>query len=99
MPLHELMNAAQMVLTIGAAYRTLARLAAMDGATTPVEARRQHAGLFAGLVMSLALPGPAGQAALAGGVLLYLTYSSARWRFVPPWENDPPPSDWRAPIE
>lgn len=104
---HDVMSAAMVVLTIGSAYRTLARLAAMDGATTPVHARRQHAGLFAGLVMSLALPGVAGQAALAAGVLLYLTHSQARWRFVPPWEanrpprewSEPPPSEWRAPID
>ena len=86
--------ALQMVATVGAAAALLCRLSAMDGATTPASIRRQHAGLFGALVLSLALPGQAGQAVLAIGVLQYLAHGATRWAFGPPWESNAPPSGW-----
>ncbi len=83
-----------LVATVGAAAALLCRLSAMSGDTTPASVRRQHAGLFGALVLSLALPGSAGQAVLALGVLQFLAHSATRWAFGPPWLSNDPPSRW-----
>lgn len=88
--------ALQMVATVGAAAALLCRLSAMDGETTPASVRRQHAGLFGALVLSLALPSSAGQAVLAMGVLQYLAHGAASWAFGPPWGSNAPPSGWES---
>ena len=80
---------------MGAAAALLCRLSAMSRETTPAGVRQQHAGLFAALVLSLALPGPAGQAVLALGVLQYLAHGASRWAFGVPWLSNNPPSTWR----
>ena len=73
----------QIGATVAALWALLCRMNVMTLDTLPA-VRHQHGTLFAGLCFSLVLPGHAGHAALALGVLGFLVFSTHRWRFSAP---------------
>ena len=80
----DVLMVVQAVATIMAMGSLICRAGRMTPATPPL-VRHQHAALFAGLALSLALPPLAGKVAITLGVLAWLVLAAPRWRYgVPP---------------
>lgn len=80
----------QIACTLAAMWSIVCRMNLMTSETLPM-VRAQHAGLFAALSFSLALPAPIGHAVLAAGVFAYLAAGMHRWRHGAPSETESKP--------